>query len=150
MQQALYLIILLISMLLVIAVFSSEKRSKTYKTGLLLTGDILCAISLLLYPFPKGIGMAIPLLTVGILNLFAISKILAGENPNQETLNAWHDDPANWRMGVFYFNPKDKRIFPPKRIEGFGWTINFANPYSILALAGLIVLIIIVEIVALK
>jgi len=53
------------------------------------------------------------------------------ESPSRETLDAWHDDPANWKLGIFYFNKKDKRIFPPKRYY-FGWTMNFANPYSIL------------------
>ncbi|TCN53922.1 DUF5808 domain-containing protein [Flavobacterium circumlabens] len=30
-------------------------------------------------------------------------------------------------MENFYYNPKDKRLFPPKRIKQLGWTINFAN-----------------------
>ena len=48
--------------------------------------------------------------------------------PDKETLKAWHDDPANWRLGVFYYNKLDKRILTPKRIQGMGWTVNFANP----------------------
>jgi len=36
----------------------------------------------------------------------------------------------NWKWGIFYYNPNDKRIFPRKRY-GNGWTINFANPLSI-------------------
>lgn len=60
------------------------------------------------------------------------------EKPSQEKLNEWHNDPANWKLGVIYYNKEDKRIFPPKRMSGFGWTINFANPLSILALLGLI------------
>jgi uncharacterized membrane protein len=54
------------------------------------------------------------------------------DKPDQATLDTWHDDPNNWYLGVLYFNPKDKRIFPPKRVKGLGWTINFGNPYSIL------------------
>jgi len=60
------------------------------------------------------------------------------EKPSDETMNQWHDDPSNWKLGIFYFNKNDKRIFPPKRLEGMGWTVNFANPYSLLALAGII------------
>ena len=56
------------------------------------------------------------------------------ENPNQETLEKWSKDPKNWIWGIFYYNKEDKRIFPPKRIEDMGSTINFANPKSILAL----------------
>ncbi len=42
-------------------------------------------------------------------------------------------DSQQWIRGLFYYNKEDKRIFPPKRIRYLGWTINFANPYSILA-----------------
>jgi uncharacterized membrane protein len=59
--------------------------------------------------------------------------------PDKETLEAWHNDPANWRMGVFYYNKKDKRIFPPKRLAIMGWTINFANPYSYLTFLLLVI-----------
>ncbi|MFV7236118.1 DUF5808 domain-containing protein [Flavobacterium sp. ZB4R12] len=40
--------------------------------------------------------------------------------------------------GVFYFNPEDKRITPPKRIPSIGFTINFANPKSVLFMIGAI------------
>ena len=60
--------------------------------------------------------------------------------PSKETLEEWSKDPNNWKFGIFYFNPKDKRIFPPKRVAQFGWTVNFANPISILAIIGIIAL----------
>lgn len=60
--------------------------------------------------------------------------------PSKETLKAWHDDPANWKWGVFYFNKQDKRIFPPKRIQYLGWTVNFANPLSYLTLLAIVIL----------
>jgi len=43
-------------------------------------------------------------------------------------------NPANYWMNTFYYNPEDKRLLPPKRIAGLGWTINFGNPYSVLLL----------------
>lgn len=43
-----------------------------------------------------------------------------------------------WKWGIFYYNPDDKRLFPPKRIPWMGWTVNFANPLSILAMLFLI------------
>jgi len=43
------------------------------------------------------------------------------------------DQSKYWYLWIFYFNPKDKRIFVPKRY-GFGWTNNFANPLSIVFL----------------
>ncbi len=61
-------------------------------------------------------------------------------NKDKDIRDRWHDDPSNWKWGIFYFNRLDKRLFPPKRIRGMGWTVNFANPYSYLALLGIIVL----------
>ncbi len=52
------------------------------------------------------------------------------DKPSQGMYDAWHDDPSNWKLGIFYYNKLDKRVFPPKRIQGFGWTVNFAHPYS--------------------
>jgi Family of unknown function (DUF5808) len=146
--MTLFILALLISSVLIIAAFGRKKRNRTYNIALLLIGDVLLVVSwLFLYPFP-AYSLAIPIILFGILNLFAIRKIFGPENPNQEILNAWHDDPANWRTGVFYYNPQDKRIFPPKRIEGMGWTINFANTYSILVLLGILILAVAIAYIA--
>jgi len=64
--------------------------------------------------------------------------------PSKETLNQWHNDPSNWKWGIVYFNKKDKRIFLPKKVQGLGWTINFANPFSFLILLGIILIIAII------
>lgn len=61
--------------------------------------------------------------------------------PTQETLEQWHKDPANWKLGIFYYNKLDPRLFPPKRIKQLGSTVNFANPKSILALITLVAVI---------
>ncbi len=53
-----------------------------------------------------------------------------------------YNNPKNWYLWSFYYNPNDKRIFPPKRIKWLGWTVNFANPYSIGAFVLLIVVMI--------
>lgn len=53
------------------------------------------------------------------------------DKPDKETLEAWHNDPDNWKLGIFYYNKQDKRIFAGKRL-GLGWTLNFANPFSII------------------
>lgn len=63
------------------------------------------------------------------------------QKPTQEDYNNWHKDPKNWYLGLIYFNPKDKRLLPPKRIKALGWTINFANPYSVLILIAILALI---------
>jgi uncharacterized membrane protein len=54
-------------------------------------------------------------------------------------------DPKYWKLGVFYFNPGDKRLFVPKRISQFGITVNFANPAFILPITGLILLIALIK-----
>jgi uncharacterized membrane protein len=60
------------------------------------------------------------------------------QKQDKETLQKWHSDPNNWKWGLFYFNKEDKRIFPPKRIPQMGWTVNFANPWSIITLIVII------------
>ena len=52
-------------------------------------------------------------------------------------------DPRNWKMGIFYFNPDDPRSFVPKQVGGLGWTMNFARPNSIILAGGILTFIII-------
>ncbi|MCD6065109.1 MAG: putative transrane protein of unknown function [Flavipsychrobacter sp.] len=58
--------------------------------------------------------------------------------PDPDTAERWHKDPNNWKLGIFYFNRQDTRIFPPKKYKSLGWTVNFGNPVSI---AGFVVLV---------
>jgi len=46
-------------------------------------------------------------------------------------------DPTNWYLGVFYHNSADPNIWLPKRY-GWGWTLNFAQPWSWFLLAILV------------
>ncbi|MFY7758083.1 MAG: DUF5808 domain-containing protein [Flavobacterium stagni] len=56
------------------------------------------------------------------------------EKWDDATLKRWKEDPNHWKCGgLFYYNPEDPRLFPPKPIEWMGWTINFANPKSVIA-----------------
>jgi uncharacterized membrane protein len=54
----------------------------------------------------------------------------------------WRNVVANeedcWYFVIFYFNPKDKRLFLPKR-SGLGWTVNFAQPWAIVILVLLVI-----------
>jgi uncharacterized membrane protein len=57
------------------------------------------------------------------------------EKPTKEQIEIWRKDPKNWRFGFnIYYNPDDKRIFPRKYYKEMGWTTNFANLKSIIAL----------------
>ena len=42
------------------------------------------------------------------------------------------NDPANYKWGIFYFNPKYSRIIVPKYTKMMGWTFNFAKSTSYL------------------
>jgi uncharacterized membrane protein len=67
------------------------------------------------------------------------------EKPTKETLENWHKDPNNWKWGWFYNNKEDKRIFLPKRNKYLGWTVNFANPISIISLIVITITIILIS-----
>jgi uncharacterized membrane protein len=64
-------------------------------------------------------------------------------DPGEETQNQWNNDPDKWIWGFFYYNPKDSRLFPPKRIKELGWTINFANPNSVFIVIIIIAILLI-------
>lgn len=66
------------------------------------------------------------------------------KKPTAETLENWHNDPNNWKWGWAYYNKADKRILPPKLNKNMGWTINFANPFSIVSLLALVAIIILI------
>lgn len=63
------------------------------------------------------------------------------EKPTQEDYDNWHKNPNNWYLGFFYYNPKDKRLLPPKRIQWMGYTVNFANPYSVSLLLPVLIIL---------
>jgi len=58
------------------------------------------------------------------------------DDPSPETHERWSKDPNNWILGLFYYNKEDKRIFPPKKNPMMGFTVNFANPKSVLFFIG--------------
>lgn len=56
------------------------------------------------------------------------------EKSNKEKEESWHDNPEKWKLGVFYYNKNDKRIFTAKRNPDYGIMLNFANPKSYLVM----------------
>lgn len=54
-----------------------------------------------------------------------------------------------YKLGIFYNNKNNEKLFVPKGI-GFGWTLNFANKWSYLILAGIIGVVISILIFALS
>lgn len=53
-------------------------------------------------------------------------------------------NPENYKLGLFYFNRSDSRIFVPKMISKTGWTLNFARPETYIIIAAFFVIMFIV------
>ncbi|MEO5775419.1 MAG: hypothetical protein ABIQ27_00860 [Flavobacterium sp.] len=56
------------------------------------------------------------------------------QNPDKEQLENWSKDPKNWKLGNFYFNKEDKRVFVDKSNPEYGISVNFASPKTYLVL----------------
>lgn len=62
------------------------------------------------------------------------------KNPSKEQLDNWHKNPENWKFGGIYYNKDDERLFPPKKVAWMGWTVNFANPKSVVLFVVILVI----------
>ncbi|MEO8151212.1 MAG: DUF5808 domain-containing protein [Bacteroidia bacterium] len=90
----------------------------------------------------SGWFQVISITVLALVFIQIVSRLTTKKNPEEQAkLDEWHDDPANYRAGIFYYNPKDKRWFPPKRIAAMGWTINFSNPIAVSILAAFFIII---------
>ena len=58
------------------------------------------------------------------------------------------NDPENYRLGIFYFNRKDKRTIVPKRMRMLGWTFNFARPWAYLLVLGIAAVLVLAGLMA--
>lgn len=54
-------------------------------------------------------------------------------------------NPEKYKLGLFYFDPKDSRIILPKVNRMMGWTLNFGHPVTYLILLAFIALLIFVR-----
>lgn len=69
---------------------------------------------------------------------------LVGVGKEQPALEKWRDSRF-WRLGVFYVNPADERVFVPRR-SGIGDTLNLAQPAAwvvVALLASLPILVVV-------
>jgi len=87
------------------------------------------------------VGIILLVLFFAVLEFIHIIMIKKGRTKKES-------EPSYWKWGVLYFNPNDPRIIVPKRIEWLGWTLNFAQPASIIITGGIFALIIIILIYA--
>jgi len=50
------------------------------------------------------------------------------------------NNPDNYKLRIFYYNSRDKRIIVPKVDKWRGWTLNFGNIYTYLVILLLILI----------
>lgn len=70
-------------------------------------------------------GTAAVLVMLLILMDAANKRMIAALTANAQTLA--QDDDADWSEGTLYKNPRDQKLFVPKRV-GIGFTINTGHP----------------------
>lgn len=61
--------------------------------------------------------------------------------------NFQHEDPENWKWGIFYFNKRDFRAIVPKRNQMMGWTFNFAHSKAYIGISFILLMIILLSII---
>jgi uncharacterized membrane protein len=83
----------------------------------------------------RSVGPSPAWVLAGVIVLVAVSvSVLALRAPRRQPTS-----DRFWRGWIFYVNPDDPALFVPKRF-GIGYTINFAHPWSSVALAVILLL----------
>lgn len=54
------------------------------------------------------------------------------------------NNPEKYKLGYFYFDPKDSRIFVPKGHFLRGYTLNFGNRISYFVISVIVVAIVLI------
>ena len=90
----------------------------------------LCVLFLLLYMSSEML-MIISVLIYIVLIAVCLCVLALGntkiESRYHKEANVITDDDDHWIMGMFYYNPEDKRLNVEKRV-GIGATVNMAHP----------------------
>jgi uncharacterized membrane protein len=68
---------------------------------------------------------------------------MKNQEPSEDTLNRWHQDPNNWKWGFIYYNPDDRRILVLKRLKWTGLTFNFAHRVSHVILILILIMVLV-------
>lgn len=68
--------------------------------------------------------------------------ILKNKNEiDSEDFKNMNNDSNNWK-GIFYVNRKDSRVIVPKLYPLLGYTLNFGNIYTYLAIATIVLIVV--------
>lgn len=84
-------------------------------------------ILLTVVPFIFGIGVTVGAIVLSFTTGQGGSRVKTTTGQKGEMID--QDDDQYWKLGQFYYNPKDPTLFLEKRF-GIGWTINFARPLA--------------------
>jgi uncharacterized membrane protein len=90
---------------------------------------------------PLWLAQGVTLASIAGLFYWSYRKISA-TSPKDEVPEPRGDN--YWKAGLFYWNPDDPAIFVSKRV-GIGYTMNFANKWSWIATATIVVAFLIVQ-----
>lgn len=132
--------LIILALLLLMILFSKDERAKQAKINIAVAANIAFIMGCFIYPFRHYPDLLLMGLAFLVLDICMINKIRLKVTSGKEQYDAWHNDPANWRMGFLYFNRKDVRIFPMSK-RNVGLTINFGNPLSLLATMAMFVVL---------
>jgi|GEM_PF-708092 len=134
----------LLAIIILMVAITSRTMDKQAKILFSIIANIVFVVSVLYHGF-IGSDLVMFLLTLCLLDFCVIKRIRMGNDIDEKLYKLWHDDPKNWKLWIFYYNPRDKRVFPPKRyFPGMGWTVIFANADSVLVMMVMIVLIVLI------
>ena len=88
------------------------------------------------------------LVMITVTFIYAFKKLAIDKRYYKEETNFVEDDDDHWILGMFYYNPNDRKLNVDKRV-GVGMTINMAHPvgkiitgFGILTIVGSIVALI--------
>ncbi|MBP5529071.1 MAG: hypothetical protein J6X80_03375, partial [Lachnospiraceae bacterium] len=88
------------------------------------------------------------LVMITVTFIYAFKKLAIDKRYYKEETNFVEDDDDHWFLGMFYYNPNDRKLNVDKRV-GVGMTINMAHPvgkiitgFGVLTIVGSIVALI--------
>lgn len=109
--------------------------------------DFMAAFTILMFIFHHSEIVMIYILSFYLLLLlfsvfiFTLRKIALDKRYLTVESKLIEEDDDSWILGIFYFNPDDKRFSVEKRI-GMGWTVNMAHPMGkLISVFGIITIV---------
>ena len=110
--------------------------------------DFMAAFTILMFIFHHSEIVMIYILSFYLLLLlfsvfiFTLRKIALDKRYLTVESKLIEEDDDSWILGIFYFNPDDKRFSVEKRI-GMGWTVNMAHPMGkLISVFGIITIVV--------